>query len=32
MNDSALEKLVDDYCAAWNAPDPATSHRLLAGV
>ncbi len=32
MSDSALEKLVDDYCAAWNAPDPATSHRLLAGV
>ena len=29
MSDSTLEKLVEDYCAAWNAPDPAASHKLL---
>lgn len=32
MSDSTLEKLVEDYCAAWNAPDPASSHRLLDRV
>jgi hypothetical protein len=31
MTDSTLERLVEDYCAAWNAPDPATSHKLLDG-
>jgi hypothetical protein len=30
MTDSTLEKLVEDYCAAWNAADPAASHALLA--
>jgi hypothetical protein len=32
MADSTLEKLIEDYCAAWNAPDPAASHRLLDRV
>lgn len=32
MSDSTLEKLVEDYCAAWNAPNPAASHRLLEKV
>ncbi|MGE0155097.1 MAG: nuclear transport factor 2 family protein [Reyranellaceae bacterium] len=32
MPDSTLERLVADYCAAWNAPDPAASHALLAPV
>ncbi|MGE0659377.1 MAG: nuclear transport factor 2 family protein [Reyranellaceae bacterium] len=30
MSDSTIERLVEDYCAAWNAPDPAASHALLA--
>jgi len=32
VSDSTLEKLVEDYCTAWNAPDPAASHRLLDRV
>ena len=32
MTDSTLERLVGNYCEAWNAPDAAASHRLLDGV
>ena len=31
MTDSTLERLITDYCEAWNAPDAAASHRLLDG-